>query len=121
MVCSAIARMVTRMALIFSLLSARLCTTVTALPISSARALIECEVCWTMRMPWLAAWSAWFAAWAAWAALRATSWAVAVISWTAVATSSISAICFCTPQLVCTAMYAVRSDESLTFCTELTT
>ncbi|MNN44209.1 hypothetical protein D3C81_1584890 [compost metagenome] len=87
-----------------SLSRARFCTTTTALLISLARALIECEVCWTMCMPWLAAWSAWFAAWAAWAAFWATFWAVAVISWTAVATKSIPAICFCTPLFVRTAM-----------------
>ena len=54
-------------------------------------------------------------------ALRATSCAVAVISCTAVATSSISASCVCTPLSVRMAMSAVCSDASLTFCTEPTT
>ncbi|MCY1434196.1 hypothetical protein D9M71_502480 [compost metagenome] len=81
----------------FSRSRARFCTTPTARPISSARALIEWDVSRTMARPWWAAWSALLAAWAAWVALRATSWAVAVISCTAVATRSISAICLCTP------------------------
>ncbi len=105
----------------FSLSLARFCTTPTARAISSARALMAPVVLWTMRLPSLAAWSALLAASAARVALRATSWAVAVISWTAVATSSISASCFCTPWLVRMAMSAVCSEESLTFCTEVTT
>ncbi|SST12673.1 Uncharacterised protein [Acinetobacter baumannii] len=105
----------------FSLSLARFCTTPTARPISLARAWIAAELLSTICLPWCAAWSAWLAASAAWVALRATSWAVAVISWTAVATSSISASCCCTPWLVRMAMSAVCSEESLTFCTDCTT
>ncbi|MNV43824.1 hypothetical protein D3C71_1355560 [compost metagenome] len=55
LVCSAIPRMAVRMALMFSLSLARVCTTPTARPISTARAPMEFEVSRTICMPWLAA------------------------------------------------------------------